>query len=187
MSMSRVCPNCFQVEATRYNFDYDIKTEQEFQAEKWCACGYESPEEMMLDQDMPFQDPKWIPLTKHFLEDYHLRLRKGEIKDAGELIRFFLRLLKSSANGVSRSIVLVDMKEDESYAFVHDGKTNRKPKPNIFIGPSMMSISMALLSARITAANVKENSIPAKAKRNRRWAWGVLGFLIGLILGINLA
>ena len=186
MSMSRVCPNCFQVESTRYNFGSDIQAEQAFHAEKWCDCGYESPEEMMEDQDMPFKDPRWVLLTKRFLEDYHLRLKQGGIKDATELVRFFLRLLKSSANGVNRSIVLVDKKDDESYALVHEGKTDRKPKLNIFSGPSMMNIAMVLLSAKVSAANVKENSIPPKAKRNRRWAWGILGLIVGILIGLSI-
>lgn len=132
---------------------------------------------------MPFDDPAWVQVAKHFLEEYHLRIRQGEFKDLTELVRFTLRLLKSSANNVNRSIVLTEKNEDERYTSVYGGKTDKKPKLDIFSGPSMMYSSMALLSAKINAHNAKENSIAPKAKRNRRWAWGILGLIVGLILG----
>ncbi len=181
--MHRVCANCFRKEQDRYNFGSDFKAERAFHAEKWCDCAYNSPEEMMEDQDMPFKDPAWLPIVKHLLEEYHLWLSQGEIKDTHELVRFFLRLIKSSANNIHRSIVLKEQDPAEKYEYVYDGKTSKRPKSKLHLNPDMMYSSMAVGVARINAQRTEEQRIPPKAKRNRRWAWGILGLMLGFILG----
>lgn len=183
MSLPRTCPNCFQKEASRHNFGSDLQAEREFHQQRWCDCGYASPEAMMADQDMPFADPQWIPFAKHFLEEYHLRFRQGGMKNKTELVRFFLRLLQSSANNLSRSINLSEQKSEEKYRFVYDGESDHKPQTDIFRDSTMFECSAALLSARIRAANFKENMLSDKHKRNRRWGWAILGLIVGLIIG----
>lgn len=132
MSVSRVFPNCFRSEGVRFNFGNNREAEQSFHQEHWCNCGYSSPEEMMKDQDMGFDHPEWIRIAKYFLENYHLRLNQGLIESEEEHVRFFLKLLKSSANNVRLSIDLVDRKDGEEYDFIYNGKSDHTPKTNIF-------------------------------------------------------
>jgi hypothetical protein len=131
MSIARRCPNCFRQEGVRFNFGDDREAEKAFHQEKWCSCGYSSPEEMMKDQDFGFDDPKWVPIAKHFLENYHNSLEQGLIHSRDEQVRFFLKLLKSSANNYYKSIDLIDRREDESYEFVYNGKPEQPPRLNI--------------------------------------------------------
>lgn len=131
MSMNRVCPNCFQVESSRYNFGDNRKAEREFHSEKWCDCKYNSPEEMMKDQDMGFKDPKWIAIAKDFIGKYHSSINEGYISNNEELVRFFLKLLKSSANNYHKSISLVERNEDEEWEYIYNGERAHKPKTNI--------------------------------------------------------
>ena len=132
MSINRLCPNCFQEENIRVNFGDDREFEREFHAQKWCKCGYNSPTEMMVDQDMGFSDPNWIRIAKCFVENYHLRISEGHIETSEELVRFFLKLLKSSANNIYKSIEIVDQKDKEEYEFIYNGKSKNKPKTNVF-------------------------------------------------------
>ncbi len=137
MSMARRCPNCLRTENIRFNFGDDnegesYEAERKFHAEKWCKCGYNSPEEMMLDQDMGFTDPTWIPFVKFFLNNYYIQLPEEEFNSKEELVRFFLKSLKSSANSIRKSIVLVPQKEDEVYEYVNNGKPSHKVKSSIF-------------------------------------------------------
>lgn len=132
MSIARTCPNCYQKEGIRYNFGNDREAEKEFHSKNWCDCGYLSPNEMMLDQDMGFDDPKWIPIAKYFIKNYHDSISQGYIHNSEELLRFFLKLLQSSANNVRKSIVIVDRKEGEEYEYVFEGKAKKTPKSDIF-------------------------------------------------------
>jgi hypothetical protein len=132
MSVRRTCPNCFRQENIRRNYGNDRDEEIKFHKEKWCNCPYESPEEMMLDQDMGFEDPKWIPIAKEFLQEYHIVLNSGAIKTKEEQIRFFLKLLKSSVNSSKKSIELIPKKENEEWYFIIDGKAEKKVKCGIF-------------------------------------------------------
>lgn len=133
MSACRTCPNCYRVENTRYNFGDNKEAEQEFHKEKWCDCGYSSPEEMMQDQDMGFDDPKWIRIAKHFIPQYLRTIRRGEIESNEEGIRYFLKLLKSSAKNTYSSLELVEIKEVEKWDIVANGKSEHKPKSDIFV------------------------------------------------------
>jgi hypothetical protein len=132
MSMRRICPNCYRNENIRANFGDIIESERKFHSDKWCNCGYNSPEEMMADQDMGFLDPKWIPIAKYFIDNYHLRIKQGEIKSKEELVRFFLKLLKSSANNIHSSIELIPIKENEKWEFIYHGRPDKKPRTDIF-------------------------------------------------------
>jgi len=132
MSMNRRCPNCFRTEGIRVNFGENREAERKFHQEKWCNCGYNSPVEMMKDQDMGFDDARWIPIAKYFLKNYQLRIRQGQINNKEEQVRFFLKLLQSSANNVHASLDLVSLKKDEEFKLVWDGKTITPPKVDIF-------------------------------------------------------
>lgn len=59
MSMQRVCHNCYRTEGIRANFGNDREAEAAYHRRIWCDCGYSSPEEMMKDQDLGFDDPRW--------------------------------------------------------------------------------------------------------------------------------
>lgn len=132
MSIKRRCPNCFRNESIRFNFGDDIDAEKTFHNLNWCDCGYESPEEMMLNQDMGFTDPRWIPIAKYFLDNYHLRLRQGHIQNKDEIVRFFLKLLKSATTNCGASIELVNSNKDEEWSFIYNGKAEYTPRVNIF-------------------------------------------------------
>lgn len=132
MSMYRTCPNCFQQEGIRFNFGNNHAAEAEFHREHWCKCGYSSPNEMMQDQDLGFNDPHWVPITKYFLNQYYLRISQGSIKNKDEHLRFFLKLLKSSINNYRLSAELVPRKDNEDFKLIYDGKTEKVPKINIF-------------------------------------------------------
>jgi hypothetical protein len=132
MSVARTCPICFRRENKRYNFGSEHAAEKAFHKEKWCDCTYESAQEMMLDQDMGFEDPTWIPIAKEFLYEYHNSLNSGLITNKEEQVRFFLKLLKSCANSSRKSIELIPIKENEKWEYILDGKTERKLKCDIF-------------------------------------------------------
>jgi len=189
MSIARTCPKCYQQEQIRVNFGPNIQAEQEFHREDWCNCGYSSAHEMMADQDMPFSDPKWIPFAKHFLNEYHIRFEQGRIRDNEELVRFFLRLLKFSANNINRSIQLTDKKPGESYQTISDGETDHKPKASIFRDGTMMDCSVALFFAKRSSVNKRvPPSQPVKdEKPNRTFLWMFLSVVAGFILGYLVA
>lgn len=134
MSIQRTCRKCFQTEANRYNFGSDREAERKFHAEDWCTCGYTSSMEMMKDQDLGFDDPRWVRLAKYFIETYHRGLSEGEIKSKDELVRFFLKLLKDSANNIGQSIEIVELKEGEEYESIYNGQAKATPKTDIFEG-----------------------------------------------------
>ncbi|WP_242084216.1 hypothetical protein [Aestuariivivens sediminis] len=132
MSMNRVCPNCFRKENLRYNFGNNIEAEKKFHSEKWCECGYNSPKEMMLDQDMGFTDPDWIRIAKYFIENYHATLATHQFNSKDEVVRFFLKMLKYSANNIYKEIVLVNNDKNNHWENINYGKPKTKPKSNIF-------------------------------------------------------
>jgi|GEM_PF-6832917 len=132
MSMSRICPNCYRKEDARFNFGDEHQAEKAFHAEKWCKCGYNSPQEMMLDQDMGFEDPLWIPIAKYFINNYTLRISQGEIRTKEEHMRFFLKLLKNSANNFNRSLELAPRDKDEAREYIYHGRTTHVVKSSIF-------------------------------------------------------
>lgn len=132
MSMNRVCPMCFQEERFRYFF-VDNESEAEFHRDnRWCSCGYESPEEMMQDQDLGFTDYRWVLIIRSFLNEYYLRLSQGVILNKDEHVRFFLKLLKFSANDYRLSIELTPPKKNELLEYIVDGVPKKQPHSNIF-------------------------------------------------------
>jgi hypothetical protein len=57
MSANRICPNCFKKDNIRVNFGDEEESARKFHSLKWCDWNYNSPNEMMVDQDMGFTDP----------------------------------------------------------------------------------------------------------------------------------
>lgn len=133
MSMSRRCPNCYRTDSLRFNFGNNRDSEKEFHKVKWCDCGYNSPQEMMLDQDMGFEDPLWIPIGKQLLTQYHEGLRNEKVSSLEEQMRFFLKLLQSAANNMRCSLEIVPIKPNEKHTTIFDGKTKNPPKSEIFM------------------------------------------------------
>ena len=132
MSMNRVCPICYREEGIRFNFGNNYEAESEFHKQNWCDCGYSSGEEMMKDQDLGFTDKRWVGVIKYFLNEYFLRLGQGYISNKDENARFFLKLLKSSANNYRLSIELKTRNENEEWEYIYDGKPKKQPQINIF-------------------------------------------------------
>lgn len=132
MSMQRICPNCYRTEGIRANFGNDREAEAAFHRKKWCDCGYSSPEEMMKDQDLGFDDPQWVKVSRTFLNQYYERLSLGRIPSKNEHVRYFLKLLKRSFNGEGLSVEIVRhvKKPTESQAIKKSPKS--APKSNIF-------------------------------------------------------
>lgn len=131
MSMHRICRNCLRKEESRYNFGNDRDAERAFHNENWCDCGYESPEEMMIDQDMGFENPLWVRIGKYFLVEYNEAIRQGRIESRDELLRFFLKLLKDSAANFRHRIELVGPDEDVVFQRIYHGKTDHEVKSQI--------------------------------------------------------
>jgi len=132
--MNRICPNCYREDKIRFNFGGDHSAETEFHRQHWCDCGYSSPKEMMQDQDLGFEDSRWLGVTKYFLNEYYLRISQGKITNKDEHVRFFLKLLKNSANNYRLSVELVPRKDNEDWESIYNGKTKKKPHINIFDG-----------------------------------------------------
>jgi hypothetical protein len=130
--MNRICPNCFRKEGIRINFGGNFADEAGFHRQHWCNCGYSSSEKMMQDQDLGFDDPRWVRIVKYFLNEYYLRISQGKILNKDEHIRFFLKLLKSSANNCQLSVELIPRKTNEDWEFIYEGKPKKKPHVNIF-------------------------------------------------------
>lgn len=185
MSMTRVCPNCFQSEGLRFFFN-DREKEAEFHREKgWCECGYESQEEMMRDQDLGFTDPRWVLIIRAFLNEYYKSLGKGVIQNKDEHVRYFLKLLKFSANNYRMSIELISRSEIIKY--IIDGEPIKKPRSNIFDYASDLSdlpkkVALEVLNEKILDSNNKLKQEVIKLKRTGIIKSCIIaGLLVGLI------
>ena len=86
-----MCKICFKSDGMRFNFGDNTEAEAAHHNTKWCSCPYETSEEMMLDQDMGFTDPNWIPIAKSFLSNY--RRMREEVTTNEQSVRLFLKLL----------------------------------------------------------------------------------------------
>jgi len=180
MSVNRTCPNCFRVEGIRANFGNDREAERAFHQQIWCSCGYSSPEQMMRDQDMGFDDPRWLRIAKYFIENYHLRLKQGEVRSEEELVRFFLRLLKSSASNVRTQLVL-ESSDGSDYEFVYHGRTAHVPQADVF------SNDMPYDFLRIRTIHQSHLDYQAeKVKEKTKYLLVAGGVIAGLIAGIML-
>lgn len=187
MSMSRTCPNCYRQEGVRFNFGGNYEAEADFHRQQWCSCGYSSPEEMMQDQDLGFDDPRWVGIAKYFLNEYYLRISQGRITNKDEHVRFFLKLLKSSINNYRLSAELVPRHEDEDWNYVYDGNTEKEPQANIFDG----SYELEHLPTMVALDTVNDNLLRAykqsqhkiadfekKDIKKNRWIAGLILLLI---------
>lgn len=128
--MYRRCPNCYRTEGIRANFGDNREAEAAFHQRKWCDCGYSSPEEMMRDQDLGFDDPKWVPIAKEFLNRYHGELRSGLLSTKGDYIRCFLLSLKSSFDNhlISSPLLCLKMTIRGHSSHQNQGPRNTSPK-----------------------------------------------------------
>jgi hypothetical protein len=188
--MNRVCPNCYREEGIRFNFGGNFAAEADFHNQHWCSCGYSSPEEMIQDQELGFDDPRWVRIAKYFLNNYYLRLKQGEIDSKDEHIRFFLKLLKSSTNNFRLSVELVNRKNDEDWEFVYNGRPKKKSRVNIFDN----AYDLEHLPKKVILDTVNDELLSAykqsqqtitelkKDIKKNRWIAGLLVLLI--ILGI---
>ena len=181
MSIERICPNCFQMENIRFNFGDNRQAEREFHSKKWCNCGYNSPNEMMEDQDMGFKDPYWIPIAKHFIENYHLRISQGHINNSEELVRFFLKLLKYSANNIGKSVELVQRKNGGGKEFIYEGKAKKAPSKTIFNDATFPSLNFPQQSAKQLIKN-KSPKLNIRSNIICIGFWLTIGYLFGIIL-----
>jgi hypothetical protein len=132
MSMPRRCPNCYRTEDIRVNFGDNREAEAAFHQRKWCDCDYSSPEEMMQDQDLGFEDPKWLPVAKEFLNRYHRELRAGQLSTKGDHIRCFLISLKSSFDDYRISASLSQNGDLRTFKPSKSLSKKHKPKTDIF-------------------------------------------------------
>jgi hypothetical protein len=189
--MNRVCPNCYREEGIRFNFEPNIETEKAFHQENWCGCGYNSPQEMMQDQDLGFDDPHWVSLTKYFLNEYYMRLKQGKINSKDEHIRFFLKLLKSAANNYKLSIELINRKDNEDWNYVYDGKSKKNPRINIFDSSSDLTevpkivVFDTLNNELLNSYQQSKRAITELQKRDirkNRWIAGLTLFLIIVVI-----
>lgn len=176
MSTNRVCPNCFQEENIRFNFGNDRNAERTFHSQKWCSCGYNSPNEMMIDQDLGFNDPCWLRIARYFLENYHLRIAQGEIRSKEELVRFFLKLLKNSASNFHKSIELKN-KTNNEYDFIYNGRSLRTPKAKIMDEYSISNIT-------IPTQNTTAKQTPEIKKHNylNKLLYIIFGIVVGILI-----
>ncbi|MFZ4798906.1 MAG: hypothetical protein ACOYMA_15505 [Bacteroidia bacterium] len=196
MSVTRVCRNCFRPERFRVNFGENSEAEREFHQKKWCDCGYNSPEEMMQDQDLGFNDPRWVGISILFLNDYYLRISQGQITNKDEHVRFFLKLLKSSMNNYRVSAELVNKYDDKDYWPIFNGKTEKVPKLNIF--DNSLNLKHVPKEVAIVETNKKlfmahkrleqdMKGFESKVINRNRWIAGLtlLLIIVGIVAVIN--
>lgn len=129
MSLYRICPNCFENDGLRVSFS-NIESERAYHSEKWCNCGYNSPEEMMVDRDMGFTDPKWFFISQYIIRNLNEKVLNLDNTDNQiEMQRNFLKLLIQSARYVRASLELNDLKEPEIIATNNLTKKDIKDSP----------------------------------------------------------
>jgi len=185
--MYRTCPICFRKENIRVNFGEDHEAEKKFHQEKWCSCGYSSPIEMMQDQDLGFKDPRWVGITKYFLNEYYLRISQGTIINKDEHVRFFLKLLKSSISNYRLTAELVPKQEDEDWKLVYNGRTEKVPKINIFDNSFELEhvpqkVVLDNINKELMLVNIQSqhsiNELKKKVIKRNRWIAGLIILLI---------
>lgn len=132
MSLNRICPICLQIEGIRVNFGNKQKEEQDFHNQKWCSCGYKSHSEMIIDQDLGFNDFRWVGIVKNFLNSYYKYLSQQIISNKDQHARLFLKQLQNSALKQNLSIVLKPLNTNKYIDYKIDGFPKVKPKSNIF-------------------------------------------------------
>lgn len=131
MRINRTCPKCLRQEGIIYNFGNNKAAMVAFNKKKWCKCGYNTPQEMMEDNDLGFTDETWLLIAKNFIGHYHRSYNYGFIHNSEELIRFFLKALKTTAENFSKDIVLVENNGGRKFDTINNGKPEKKPRLNV--------------------------------------------------------
>lgn len=120
-------------------------------------------------------------VAKYFIKNYHLRISQGHIHNSEELVRFFLKLIKTSANNINKSLEIVERKNGEEYEFISEGKANTAPKTNIFNEVTFPNLNFPKHSA--------EQKIKTKSQKlNLRniIIYISIGLVVGLVVGLIL-
>jgi hypothetical protein len=183
MSMQRFCPNCYRTEGVRLNFGSDRAAESQFHKQQWCDCGYFSPEEMMQDQDLGFEDPRWVQVTTTFLNEYYRRLSLGRIPTKDEHVRYFMKLLNRSLRFHGLSVEIVRYSEP---AIKQPAK--KTPKSNIFdksfdlVHLPTIESEDTVNSELVRAYKHSRTIIDAHEKRSKRSSRVIVTLLVLLII-----
>lgn len=86
----------------------------------------------MLFQDLGFEDPKWLPVAKEFLNRHHRELRTGRLSTKGDHIRCFLISLKSSFDDYRISASLSQNGDLRTFKPSKSSSKKQKPRTDIF-------------------------------------------------------
>jgi hypothetical protein len=97
-----------------------------------------------------------------------LRIRQGNIQTSEELVRFFLKLLKSSANNIRKSIEIVNLKENEKYTSIYHGRSDRESKKNIFESTLYSNTGQGIVKVE---------------KKSKAYIIFSIGIIVGMIIG----
>jgi hypothetical protein len=130
MSVKNICKDCFRESKVRMNFGYDSEAENEYHSSKLCNCPYNSPEEMMIDQDMGEMDPNWFRIAKNLLPDFKSKLRTCTKEE--EEVRLFLKLLDYHTKNYHKSVELIDAEQPISQDFDISSKPNKPVNFDVF-------------------------------------------------------
>lgn len=180
MSLNRVCRNCYRGDDIRMNFGYDTASEEAYHKKNWCSCGYSSHEEMMLDQNLGFTDPRWVKIGKNFLNDYYHKIRLHKIMNKDDHMRWFLKLLHSTAENHGLAIHLSTRKPD------YNNKTNitaKNPKSNIFEDDHALRYVPDKIVLNTTGLHEKAQKLVKLNKKKNIW----MAILISIIILLSLA
>ena len=93
MGLPKTCPNCFANDGIFWNYDGSEEEINKIYAQKWCDCGYNSPEEMIeglaKKYEFKFKDPKWVKLARAYIDRKNYKEDKRTIitlKEVGEFL-----------------------------------------------------------------------------------------------------
>jgi hypothetical protein len=93
MGLPKTCPNCFANDGIFWNYDGSEEEINKIYAQKWCGCGYNSPEEMIeglaKKYYFKFKDPKWVKLARAYIDRKNYKEGKRTIitlKEVGEFL-----------------------------------------------------------------------------------------------------
>jgi len=193
MGMPRTCPNCFANDGFYISFVEDAH-EIEHHKEKWCKCGYDSPEEMIKElrkkYRFEFEDPKWVYFAREYLSrrKYKLNFKHDVTLD---LVGEFLHDLFWASNHSSSNISLISKNLSEKIESNEDKKQlsqikNKLPDWESEI-PQDLSDSI-LASSKMTTKKSDSNKHIKKNNHRMKYLIKVskykvlLSFIIGLIL-----
>jgi len=93
MGLPKTCPNCFANDGIFWNYDGSEEEIKKIYDQKWCDCGYNSPEEMIeglaKKYEFKFKDPKWVKLARAYIDRKNYKEDKRTIitlKEVGEFL-----------------------------------------------------------------------------------------------------